>query len=119
MQAAAHVAKDLLRDTVEELSRAVALEVVHEVIKDLAVGVVHVLQQLSFSVVKDMKQILCEVRDLGNDKRLRIEVREVMKEVIVTSKLVMDFVNSVDAIIQLFKEQFREMGSFNNLFTAD
>lgn len=81
-------------------------------------NVVQDLQQLSFRLVKDMKQILCDVRELGKERHLRKAVREVMKEVIMTSKIVMNFVNSIDSVIQSLKYQFREMDSFG-LFAED
>ena len=97
------------------MSRAVTLEVIHEVIRDLALNVVKDLQQLSFRLVKDMKQILCDVRELGKERHFRKAVREVMKEAMITSKIVMNFVNSIDAVIQSLKNQFRGMDSFGLL----
>lgn len=100
------VTRDLLHSAVESFVREVAIEAIHEQISDLAVDVVKDLQEISFDVVHDMRIVVIQVRELGHDKTLKKYARNVMKDVLMTSRVVMDFVNDLDNIIQLLKNMF-------------
>ena len=86
--------------------REVTIEELHEQISNLAVDVVRDLQEISFDVVHDMKTVVSQVRELRHDKELKKYAGHVMKDVLITSRIVMDFVNDLDNIIQLLKSQF-------------
>lgn len=100
------VTRELLHSAVESFVREVAIEAIHEQISDLAVDVVKDLQEISFDVVHDMRIVVIQVRELGHDKTLKKYARNVMKDVLMTSRVVMDFVNDLDNIIQLLKNMF-------------
>lgn len=100
------VTRDLLHSAVESFVREVAIDAIHEQISDLAVDVVKDLQEISFDVVHDMRIVVIQVRELGHDKTLKKYARNVMKDVLMTSRVVMDFVNDLDNIIQLLKNMF-------------
>ena len=86
--------------------REVTIEELREQISNLAVDVVRDLQAISFDVVHDMKTVVSQVRELRHDKEFKKYVRHVMKDVLSTSRIVMDFVDDLDNIIQLLKSQF-------------
>lgn len=98
--------RDLLHSTVESFVREVAIEAIHEQISDLAVDLVKDLQEISLDVVHDMRAVVTHVRELRNDKTLKKYARNIMKDALVTSRVVMDFVNELDAIINLLKIMF-------------
>ena len=112
--------QDSLDETsVESFVREVTIEELHEQISNLAVDVVRDLQEISFDVVHDMKTVVSQVRELRHDKEFKKYARHVMKDVLITSRIVMDFVNDLDNIIQLLKSQFSKAKRQNNcLFTA-
>lgn len=100
------VTRDLLHSTVESFVREVAIEAIHEQISDLAVDVVKDLQEISLDVVHDMRAVVTQVRELRHDKTLKTYARNIMKDALMTSRVVMDFVNDLDAIIKLLKIMF-------------
>lgn len=112
--------QDSLDETsVESFVREVTIEELHEQISNLAVDVVRDLQEISFDVVHDMKTVVSQVRELRHDKEFKKYARHVMKDVLITSRIVMDFVNDLDNIIQLLKSQFSKAKRQNNcLFKA-
>ena len=100
------VTRALLHSTVESFVREVAIEEIHEQISDLAVEVVKDLQEISLDVVHNMRAVVTQVRELRNDKILKKYARNIMKDALITSRVVMDFVNDLDAIIKLLKIMF-------------
>lgn len=100
------VTRALLHSTVESFVREVAIEEIHEQISDLAVEVVKDLQEISLDVVHNMRAVVTQVRELRNDKTLKKYARNIMKDALITSRVVMDFVNELDAIIKLLKIMF-------------
>jgi hypothetical protein len=52
------------------------------------------------------------VKELGNDKRIANDARRVMKDILQTSKTVMNFVNDIDVVIEHLRCQFDTDGSF-------
>ena len=112
--------QDSLDETsVESFVHEVTIEELHEQISNLAVDVVRDLQEISFDVVHDMKTVVSQVRELRHDKEFKKYARHVMKDVLITSRIVMDFVNDLDNIIQLLKSQFSKAKKQNNcLFKA-
>lgn len=100
------VTRHLLDTEVESLVREVTLDELHQQISDLAVDVVKDLQEISFEVVHEMKTVVTQVREIGHDKALKKYARNIMKDVLMTSRIVMDFVDDLDKIIQLLKSRF-------------
>lgn len=115
--------QDSLDETsVESFVREVTIEELREQISNLAVDVVRDLQAISFDVVHDMKTVVSQVRELRHDKEFKKYVRHVMKDVLSTSRIVMDFVDDLDNIIQLLKSQFsnpKRQNCFFNSFLRD
>ena len=105
------ITRDLLHSAVESFVREVAIEAIHEQISDLAVDLVKDLQEISFDVVHDMRTVVTQVRELGHDKTLKKYARNIMKDVLITSRVVMEFVNDLDYIIQLLKNMFESIKS--------
>ena len=99
------ITRELLESTVESFVREVTIEELHEQISNLALDVVKDLQEISFDVVHDMKAVVSQVRELGHDKAMKKYARNVMKDVLMTSRIVMDFVDDLDNIIKLLKSQ--------------
>ena len=99
------ITSELLESAVESFVREVTIEELHEQISNLALDVVKDLQEISFDVVHDMKAVVSQVRELGHDKALKKYARNVMKDVLMTSRIVMDFVDDLDNIIKLLKSQ--------------
>lgn len=100
------VTRDFLTSTVESFVHEVAIEAIHEQISDLAVDLVKDLQEISLEVVHDMRAVVTHVWELRHDKTLKKYARNIMKDALMTSRVVMDFVNDLDAIIQLLKVTF-------------
>ena len=99
------ITSELLESAVESFVREVTIEELHEQISNLALDVVKDLQEISFDVVHDMKAVVSQVHELGHDKALKKYARNVMKDVLMTSRIVMDFVDDLDSIIKLLKSQ--------------
>ena len=98
-----HLANNLLQKILQSLIKEVVLETTYKLIKSLAVNVVRDLQEISFDLIRDVKQVLDDVRALGHDKHLQRYVRNLTKEALILSKAVMELVSDVDGIIQLLK----------------
>lgn len=98
--------RELLDSAVESFVHEVTTEELHQQISDLALDVVKDLQEISFDVVHDMKAVVTQVREIGHDKALRKYARNIMKDVLMTSRTVMDFVDDLDNIIRLLKSRF-------------
>ena len=98
--------RELLDSAVESFVHEVTTEELHQQISDLALDVVKDLQEISFDVVHDMKAVVTQVREIGHDKALRKYSRNIMKDVLMTSRTVMDFVDDLDNIIRLLKSRF-------------
>lgn len=84
----------------------VAIEAIRDQISNLAVDLVKDLQEISFEVVHDMRTVVAQVRELGQDRTLKKFARNIMKDVLSTSRVVMQFINDLDDIIQVLKNVF-------------
>ena len=84
----------------------VAIEAIRDQISNLAVDLVKDLQEISFEVVHDMRTVVAQVRELGQDRTLKKFARNIMKDVLSTSRVVMQFINDIDDIIQVLKNVF-------------
>lgn len=100
------VTRDLLDSAIESFVREVLIEELQRQITDLAVDVVKDLQEISFDVVHDMKAVVTQVREIRHDRTLKKYARNIMKDVLMTSRIVMDFVDDLDNIIKLLKSRF-------------
>lgn len=100
------VTRDLLDSAIESFVREVLIEELQQQITDLAVDVVKDLQEISFDVVHDMKAVVTQVREIRHDRALKKYARNIMKDVLMTSRIVMDFVDDLDNIIKLLKNRF-------------
>lgn len=99
--------RDLLDSGVQSFVREVSIEELRQQINDMALDVVKDLQEISFDVVHDMKAVVTQVREIGHDKTLKKYARNIMKDVLMTSRIVMDFVDDLDNIIKLIKSRFQ------------
>ena len=100
------ITRDLLDSVVESFVREVLIQELQQQITDLAVDVVKDLQEISFDVVHDMKAVVTQVREIRHDRALKKYARNIMKDVLMTSRVVMDFVDDLDNIIKLLKNKF-------------
>ena len=100
------IARDLLHSAVKSFVHEVAIEAIHDQISNLAVDLVKDLQEISFEVVHDMRTVVAQVRELGQDRTLKKFARNIMKDVLSTSRVVMQFINDLDDIIQVLKNVF-------------
>ena len=100
------ITRDVLDSTVERCVREVLNEEIQQQITNLALEVVKDLQEISFSVVHDMKTVVAQVREIRHDRTLKKYTRNVMQDVLMTSRIVMNFVDDLDNIIQLLKSRF-------------
>ena len=100
------IARDLLDSTVVHFAREVINEEVCQQISDLALEVVKDLQEISLCVVHDMKTVVTQVREIRNDRALKKYARNIMQDVLVTSRIVMNFVDDLDKIIKLLKRRY-------------
>lgn len=100
------VTRDLLDSAIESFVREVLIEELQRQITDLAVDVVKDLQEISFDVVHDMKAVVTQVREIRHDRTLKKYARNIMKDVLMTSRIVMDFVDDLDNIIKLLISRF-------------
>ena len=101
------ITRDLLDSAVQSFVREVSIEELRQQINDMALDVVKDLQEISFDVVHDMKAVVAQVREIGHDKTLKQYARHIMKDVLMTSRIVMDFVDDLDNIIKLIKSRFQ------------
>ena len=97
------ITRKLLHTAVQSFVREVVIETIRERIRDLAVELVKDLQEISCCVVHDMKTVVKHVRELGQEKSLKKHARSIMKDALLTSRDVMDFVDELDNIIRLLK----------------
>lgn len=102
----AAITRDFLDSTVVHFVREVINEEVCQQISDLALEVVKDLQEISFCVVHGMKTVVTQVREMRNDRALKKYARNIMQDVLVTSKIVMNFVDDLDNIIKLLKRRY-------------
>lgn len=100
------ITRDLLDSAIESFVCEVLIEELQQQITDLAVDVVKDLQEISFDVVHDMKAVVTQVREIRHDRALKKYARNIMKDVLMTSRIVMDFVDDLDNIIKLLKSRF-------------
>ena len=100
------IARDLLHSVVKSFVHEVAIEAIRDQISNLAVDLVKDLQEISFEVVHDMRTVVAQVRELGQDRTLKKFARNIMKDVLSTSRVVMQFINDLDDIIQVLKNVF-------------
>ena len=103
------ITRDLLDSAVQSFVREVSIEELRQEINNMALDVVKDLQEISFDVVHDMKAVVTQVREIGHDKGLKKYARDIMKDVLVTSRIVMEFVDDLDNIIKLIKNQFHSL----------
>ena len=100
------IARDLLHSAVKSFVHEVAIEAIRDQISNLAVDLVKDLQEISFEVVHDMRTVVAQVRELGQDRTLKKFARNIMKDVLSTSRVVMQFINDLDDIFQVLKNVF-------------
>ena len=103
------ITRDLLDSAVQSFVREVSIEELRQEINNMALDVVKDLQEISFDVVHDMKAVVTQVREIGHDKGLKKYARDIMKDVLVTSRIVMEFVDDLDNIIKLIKNRFHSL----------
>lgn len=94
------IARDLLHSAVKSFVHEVAIEAIRDQISNLAVDLVKDLQ------TNDMRTVVAQVRELGQDRTLKKFARNIMKDVLSTSRVVMQFINDLDDIIQVLKNVF-------------
>lgn len=101
-----YTAQDILDSTVNTLSKELILEALDEAIKNTVVELVKDLQEISVILVSDTKSLISDVKEISNEKHLAHKTRKIMKTILQTSKVVMDFVHDIDVVIKSLTSQF-------------